>query len=234
MVVDDRFLNQHRNVDSGSGHTPILTTLDLLDALHSKGDITLDQMLDYRTELRRANYIFVPVTKDELEHHLSAAEVIDGRLVETAELKAIRENLLRIRMSHFLQLPKEAPWLDGLMQPFMYVLKAQWRPEIDEAAAIAQSEWLLELLDLRGWAHCLGGNGDQWIANYGYGGQIMLLLSASPSLTSKTKEKYWRWVDEQILTKISQEESEFYSWLIDRTKELIAHVVEMNSSKESE
>lgn len=234
IVVDDRFLNQHRNVDSGSALTPILTTLDLLDALHLKGDITLDQMLDRRTELRRASYLFVSVTNDELERHLSAAQVVDGRLVETAELKAIRENLLRIRMSHFLQLPKEALWLNGLMQTFMYVLKAQWRPEIDEATARARSEWLLELLDVRGWAHCLGGEGGLRMADYGYGAQIMLLLSAPPNITPETKEKYWRWVDERILTKISQEDPEIYSWLIERTRELIAHVTEVDPSKESE
>jgi hypothetical protein len=233
IVVDDRFLNQHRNVDSGSGHTPILTTLDLVDALHSRGDVTLEQMLNYRTELRRASYLFVPVTKDELEHHLSAAEVIDGRLVETAELKAIRENILRIRMSDFLQLPKEAPWLNGLMQTFTHTLQAQWRPEIDEATAVARSEWLLKLLDLRGWAHCFGGDGDQWIANYGYGGPILLLLSAPPNIGPEIIEKYWRWVDERVFTDISQEDPEFYSCLIDRTKELIAHAVERNSSKES-
>ena len=209
IVVDDRFLNQHGNIDSGSVRTPILTTLDLLDALYSKGDITFEQMLESRTVLRRATYLFIPVTKDELEYHLSAAEVSDGRLVETAELKAIRENLLRIRMSRFLQLPKEGPWLNGLMQTFTHTLQAQWCPEVDEILAIARSNWLLELLDLRGWAHCFGSNGDRWIANYGYGGQILLLLSAPPSLTPEIKDRYWKWVDERILDTIRQEEPEF-------------------------
>jgi hypothetical protein len=92
---------------------------------------------------------------------------------------------------------------------------------------------LLKLLDLRGWAHGFGGDGDQWIANYGYGGPIPLLLSAPPHIGPEATEKYWKWVDERILTKMSQEELEFYSWLIDRTKELIAHAVEVNFSKES-
>ncbi|MGE0681697.1 MAG: hypothetical protein AB7P69_12470 [Candidatus Binatia bacterium] len=152
--------------------------------------------------------------------------------METAELKAIRENLLRIRMRPFLQLPKEARWFDGFVQTFMSVLKAQWCPEVDETTAIARSEWLLDLVDLCGWAQCFGGAGDQWIVNYGFSGPILYLLAAPPKTDTGVTEKYLRWVDERILTTISQEEPEFYSLLIDRTKELIARLVEIYSSKE--
>jgi nucleoside phosphorylase len=233
IVVDDRFLNPHANVDIGSSRTPMLTSLDLLQALYASGNITFDQMLDYRTGLRRASYLFVPVTNDELEHYLSHAEVVAGCLVETAELKAIRENLLRIRMSPFLQLPKEAPWLDGLMQTFINVLKAQWRSEIDETVSVARSEWLLELLDLRGWAHCLSGEGGLRIATYGYGAQITTLLSAPVNIPPSTRTQYWKWVDKRVLTTISQEEPEIYSWLIEWTKELIIRTVEDDPSKEA-
>ena len=234
IFVDDRSLNKHGNFGSGSGQTPILTTLDLLDGLYANGHITHDKMLECRTYLRRACYLFIPVTNDELERHLSAADVVDGHLVETAELRAIRENLLRIRMSRFLQLPNEAPWLNGIMQTFMHALKAQWRPEIDEETARARSEWLLGLLDGRGWAHCLGGSGGLDIAVYGYGTQVMLLLSAPPNIAPDAKEKYFQWVDERVLTNISEEDPELYSWIIERTKELIAQVAEMDASKELE
>lgn len=234
IVVDDRSLNKHRNFNSGSSQPPILTTLDLLDGLHTEGKIALNQILDCRTELRRAGYLFVPVTDDELERHLSAATALDGRLVETAELKAIRENLLSIRMSRFLQLPNEAPWLSGMMLTFTHALKAQWRPEIDEPTARARSDWLLGLLDGRGWAHCLPGGGGSGMAVYGYGVQVMLLLSAPPDTAPETKEKYFQWVDERVLTKLSEEDPEVYSWIIERTKGLIAYVTDEDASKELE
>lgn len=233
IIVDDRSFNKHGNFNSGSSQTPILTTLDLLDSFHLKTNIGLHQMLDCRTEMRRAGYLFVPVTNDELERHLSAATVVDGRLVETAELKAIRENLLRIRMSRFLQLPLEAPWLDGIMQTFTHTLKAQWRSDIDEATARARSEWLLGQLDRRGWAHCLGGSAGLGMVQYWYGAQIMLLLSAPPNISTDTKEKYFQWVDGRVLTKISEEDPELYSWIIERVKGLIANAAE-KSLKELE
>lgn len=234
IVIDDRSLNKHRNCNSGSSQAPILTTLDLLDGLHLKGNITLNQMLDCRTELRRADYLFIPVKNEELEHHLSAATVVNGRLVETAELRAIRENLLRICMSRFLQIPNEAPWLNAIMQTFTDTLTAQWRPEIDEATARARSEWLLELLDRRGWAHCLEGNVNLGVVELWHGVQVWSLLSASANIAPDTKERYFRWIDERVLTNINEEDPEVYSWILKRAKEFIAHVARADTLKEIE
>jgi hypothetical protein len=230
ITADDRFLNEHPHIDDGSSHTPILTTLDLLDALYLRRAITFERMLDCRTKLRQAGYVFVPLTTAELEHHLSVAEVVDGRLVETAELKAIRENVLRIRMTSFLQLPKEAPWVTGLMQTLTHTLTAQWHREMDEATARARSDWLIELLDVRKWAHRLHGDHGLGKIEQNYGVQIMSLLYAPSNLTAETKEKYWQWIDDRILIRIREENPEIYSWLVNRTKQLIAHI----ASKESE
>lgn len=234
IVVDDRSLNKHGNFDTGSGRIPILTTLDLLIGLYSSGNITLDKLLECRTYLRRAGYLFVPVTNEELEHYLSATTVVDGRIVETAEIKAIRENLLRIRSTNFLQFPYEVPWLNDVMQTFTETLKAQWRPEVDESTARARSEWLLGLLDRRGWAHCFKGNVDLGNVRYWYGPQIMLLLSAAAIVSVETKQKYFQWVDECVLAAISEEDPDLYLWIIERAKELIAYVVEVNVSKDLE
>lgn len=231
IFVDDRFLNQHRNFDNGSTHTPVLTTLDLLDALYSMRNVTFEQMLECLTKLRQYGYLFIPVRKDELEHYLAAVEVVDGRLVETAELKAIRENLIRIRMSRFLQLPKEAPWISSVMQVVSHSLKAQWRSGIDEVSARARSEWLLKQLDLRGWAHCFGGDGGMHIVEYGYGAQIMSLLMAPSDIAPEVKEKYWEWVEEGILVKLQEEDPAVYSWIIKRAEELILHAAESPFAK---
>jgi hypothetical protein len=234
ILVDDRSLNKHGRFNSGSSQTPIITTLDLLDGLYSNGHVTLDKMLECRTGLRRAGYLFVPVTNEELERHLSAATVVDGRLIEPAELKAIRENILKIRMSRFLQLPTEAPWLLSVMQTFMDTLKAQWHPELDEATARARSEWLLGLLDRRGWAHCLGSGGELGVVEYWHSVQIWLLISLSANMTLDAREKYLRWIDERVLINLSEEDPEVYSYILERTKEIIAQVTMAAASQELE
>jgi hypothetical protein len=233
IVVDDRFLNQHGHFANGSSQVPILTTLDILAGLCSSNNIDFDQWLEYRTNLRRANYLFLPMTSAEIEHHLSVADVVDGRLVETAELKAIRENLLRIRMSNFLQLPKEAPWLSGVIQTFTDALKAQWQKAQSITATRARSDWLAELLDLRGWAHCFVADGGMRAIEQGHVAQIMSLLCAPQDFTAETEERYWEWVEERFLNKIREEESDIYSLVIERTKELISHVAETDIAEES-
>lgn len=76
VISDDRFLNQHSHVDGGSAQSVVFSTLDLLDALTSVGAISTDDLLEYRTLLRRAGYIFVPVSDDELALHLNASVVL--------------------------------------------------------------------------------------------------------------------------------------------------------------
>lgn len=234
ILVDDRSLNKHGSVNTGSRQIPILTTLDLLEGLYSTTNITLDRLLECRTYLRRAGYLFVPVTNDELQRYISATTLVDGHLLETAELKAIRENSLRIRMARYLQLPYEATWLNDIMQTFIETLKAQWCPEIDDETARARSEWLLGLLDRRGWAHCFKGDVNLSNVQYWYGPQIMLLLSAPSPASPETKEKYFQWVDERVLAPIREEDPDLYLWIAQRAKELVADVIESIIAKDLE
>lgn len=226
IFVDDRFLNQHQNFDNGSGPSPVLTTLDLLNALYSMEVVTFEQLLDHRTKLRQYGYLFIPLTKEELDHCLTSAEIFDGQLVETAELKAIRENLLRIRMSRFLQLPKEASWLASTIQVFSHTLKAQWHPDINEVTSRARSEWLLNLLDIRGWAHCYNGDSSLHIAEQGYGTQIMALFFLPSNIAVEVKEKYQEWIENRLLVKLQEEDPAIYSWMIKRAEDQISHAIE--------
>jgi hypothetical protein len=134
-------------------------------------------------------------------------------------------------MTSFLQLPKEAPWLTGLMQTFTHTLRNQWHREMDEATARARSDWLIELLDVRKWAHRVHGDHDIRMIEQNYGAQIMSLLYAPSNLTPETKEKYWQWIDDRILIRIRGENPEIYSWLVKRTKELIARITVIESKE---
>ena len=131
VILDDRCLNQHANFGEGDALTPIFSTLDLIDALVATGSKMVEERLEYRTLLRRAGYIFVPVSEDELAHHLDASTVVDGEVVETVGLKAVRENILQVRMSTWLQIPEEEYWLVELQRTFVQVLKNQWKAEAD-------------------------------------------------------------------------------------------------------
>lgn len=104
VIIDDRFINQHESIGDGSTETPIFSTLDLLDSLETADVISEEEKLEYRTQLRRGGYFFVPVSEGELYRYLMNCDIVNRSVVETAELKAIRESVLRVRMSDYLQL----------------------------------------------------------------------------------------------------------------------------------
>ena len=224
IVVDDRFINQHPSIADDTKNTPIITTFDLIHTLHAKDTITLEKVYDFRTNLRRAGYIFIPITYEELQHYLSISPIENGHINEIAELKVIREYILRIQMSKYLNLPQEAPWLESLLQTLLFTLKAQWRLEIDEITASIRSEWLLKLLDIRCWAQFYKGENERNIMEYIYSAQILALILTSTDLTDEIKGKYGEWIEKHILEKIKYEDSELYSLIMIRVQEIISHI----------
>lgn len=227
IISDDRLLNQHANVDDGSAQVPIFSTLDLLDVLTSAGSITPDDRLEYRTLLRRAGYFFVPISDDELTTHLAVSTVKDDKVVETAELKAIRENILRVRMSNWLQLPKESLWLETTFKVFIRVLKGLWRAGADLSSLTARSNWIVDQVDIRGWAHRLGAeNGDNIVKN-GRGVHILMLLIPPSDTPQDVKDTYWSWVEDRVLAPIKEQYPDLYAWIVEWQRRQISEMADM-------
>ena len=228
IISDDRFLNQHPSIKNNNASMPVFSTLDLIDALVSTGAKTTEERLEYRTQLRRAGYIFVPVSKDELTHHLNASMIKDDEVVEIAELKAIRENLLHVRMSNWLQLPKEAHWLVELQRTFVQVLKDQWKADPDFSIARARSDWIMDQIDIQGWAHSYGIDIGANIVKTGRSAFIMWLLTPPVEDPQQIKDKYWNWVEDRILAPIKEQERELYLELVEWHRRWIAETADMD------
>lgn len=226
-VIDDRFLNQHPSISSEASTKPLLTTVDLLDSMRRRGVLSGARVLEARTALRRANYALMPLHHEELAEFISSAPVIDGTLVETAELRIIRESVQRIRMSDLLQFPKELPWLNSLLGVSLLVLKEQWTGELDEAAACARSDWLLQLSDVRGWTHRLDEGVLQLEERYLNWVSLLMMLTVTQSQT--VKEAYWRWFGSRILKPIVDEDGDAYALLLERAKMICEQSVDTSA-----
>ena len=224
-IVDDRFINQHPNIDSGGTQMPVLSTLGLLDALVSGAVISDDDRLEYRTRLRRAGYFFVPVSEKELERCLRASDVVDGNVLETAELKAIRESMLRVRMSDWLQLPEETLWLASTIEVFIRVLKSLWVEGEDHSIITARSDWILNQIDVRGWAHSFGSERGDNIVRLGRGAHI-LRLALPINASKKVNNAYLEWVEDRILTPIRENFPDLYSWIVKQYRKLVVEIAE--------
>ena len=223
IVVDDRSLNQHAYIDEAGRRIPVISTLDILDALVARGSITPEARTEFRTLLRRAGYIFISVTEDELSASLDSATIENGRLVESAELKSIKESILHVRMSNWLQLPKEAFWLDTLTQIFIRVLKHLWKVGSDLSSMRVRSDWLIDQIDVRGWVHRIGGQNGINVLKVGRSRHILATLTPLHQTPKEIKKEYWSWVEDRLLAPIKEQDPTLYSGIVELYRK---HVVD--------
>ena len=96
LCIDDRFINHYLFADSQKRSTPIICILDVLRHLVSQGDISAVQHWTARYRLRQGGFAFIPLDSDELLHWLMAARFNDGQLMESLELRILRQTVAQI------------------------------------------------------------------------------------------------------------------------------------------
>jgi hypothetical protein len=213
-------------MEANNRRTPIVTTLDLLDDLVGKGAMSEQNVYAHRTYLRRAGFQFVPVTEKELLHHLTDAPLNNGEIVETAELRAIRESLLVARMRKMLQIPTETVWLHESMRSVLRTIRTLWKQGVDLDEAAIRAEWLLGLLDIRGWApSALAGN-ERNFALFAHAAHIQSLMSPPEDVPDTVRVAYYDWADRRLLQGLRDTEPEVFGWIVDRARELIVNAAE--------
>jgi hypothetical protein len=217
LLVDDRYMNQHRNISGDFGQKPIWTSHDILTSSH----FTPPERTELVTALRRSCFCFVPVDLNELAQALSASLVDEGGVVENATLKTLRESLLIARMCNSLQLPKEAAWFDNCMRVLLDAIRLQWQHDADIASAPARSNWLLDVFDIRGWAQRTNLTPQLLISEVRYRA-LVLSLSLAQGIPRSQRTSYWEWLEDAVLRPIKDGDVEQYQAL---TTEIRSHII---------
>ena len=223
-MVDDRFINQHVSMSMETVSRPLITTVDMLDVLVERGSISENRRQEALTTLRQANFALTPLTSAELNALMATSTVSGEMLDETAELRAIRESVQRVRMSNMLQAPKELAWLNGVTQACQICLKEQWKDSLDEETAVARSDWLLALSDVRGWTHRVDENVDQLLERYR--SWVLVLMTSAAEQQLSVKEAYWRWFDSRVLEPLQEEDPDSYRYVMEWAKKHVAGIVD--------
>jgi len=234
IIVDDRFLNRHASVSHGESQAGVFSTLDLLDALAAGGDISAEERLGCRTILRRSGYLFVPVENDELEGYLGSSEATDERVIELSELKAIRENLLQARMTRWLQLPEESFWLDSTLKVLIQAIRSLWKPDVDPLIVRARSDWILDHIDVRGWAHRFPIESGDSIVRSGRGALVMMMLCPLSGVPQDVNDRYWGWIESRVLAPIKEQYPDLFAALVESHRITIAEIVASHQEEAEE
>ena len=223
-AIDDRYINKNINISSFDIDIPILSTIDILHFLQADDIITESELFDSLTKLRIAGYGFIPITDTELEYGLNRAIDSDSNFCEIAELKAIRESILLVRMRDWLHLPQEISWFAKFFLSYSNTIKKLWNDDdFDYNTSKLKSNWLFKQLDVRGWAHSFKEEEIQFIIYTKYVHCISVLLIPR---NDKNMEEYWRWVEEDILLLLKDNNQEAYTILTNIIKEILINCLE--------
>ena len=214
LYIDDRFINAKERLvvteKSGSA-VPIICILDVLQYLVKKGYINHERHWAARHKLRTGGFVFIPFDADELVHWMKTASVENGRLEEGAEIRAIRQSLVRahdlgvVNPAEMVALQTEVP------KTCMSVIRSLWNDEslVMESAA-ALSEWIwrhLVVAVLGDGSHMERKQRDDWIRASMVGRVKRVLLP--PSIDSRDRRTaYADWVETSVLQPLRQANSD--------------------------
>ena len=233
IVIDDRYIGQF-DINTESTVTPVFSSLDVIDALVAVDSITNEDRMEYRTILRKAGYILIPVDVNELIHHLDASYIENGEFRETAELKAIRENLLLVRLIGCVLSSNQDDWLRSLFRTFNEVLGELWKRGGEVSDVSIRSDWILGQLDIRSWAHCFDKETGEHMVNRGYAAHIVSLLLLPFTENQDVKEAYWRWIEERILAPVKEQSPLLYRELVEWYRSQISSMVNEFTTENTE
>jgi hypothetical protein len=147
VAIDDRYSQRFgRMTDRAARERPVIGVVDILRHLEVQGVITRVRRFVLLHKLRYSGFAFIPIEPDELLSDLHTVQwKDDGSVVESVELRTLRQTLARIRSLEMLA-TKEAPFVEQLRYASILAIRQIWA---DEAIAAERVVWMTNWL----WSH---------------------------------------------------------------------------------
>ncbi|HVR09260.1 MAG TPA: hypothetical protein VMW75_14515 [Thermoanaerobaculia bacterium] len=203
VCIDDRFFNKGTTLTDRRERTvPVVCVLDLLGFLESLGTIAPPEGTALRHRLRRSGFVFLPLMPADLASVVGTAQWReDGGLIESAELRGLRQSLARLRALPQLHEPVKQDLASALLTTAVWVIRQLWdEPDLPTERAAQLSSWI--------WHH-LAPVPDDWLtgaaraaglATEAFAQQVTLLLvPLSSSAPPPRPDAYLDWVEASVL-----------------------------------
>jgi hypothetical protein len=198
-IIDDRAINQNLTITQDDTNAQVWTSLDLLESKAGEPGFEPDVLRRCRTRLRQAGFLHLPSNAEELSFLVGKARIRDGQVVETAELRAVRENLELAQMRGWLNLDEELAWLEKLSSDLVDAIREQWNNGQAEDQARARAQWLLDLADQGQWAGvCANGAGEALSTHGGVVALMSLVHLGSGPASPEARGAMERWLDDRL------------------------------------
>jgi hypothetical protein len=204
ICVDDRYVNRHTVLTDQKGRSvPIVCVLDILRYLEARGALDADKRRAALHRLRASGFALVPVEVDELEALLRAARFDqEGRMTESAELRALRQAIMRVRSLDLVDLPLEEPFLGRLRLAGVQVIRGLWQDgsmPAEHAATLSDWVWRNLVPSPLDWAHNIQDPARPTLVQDAVARHLGLLLTPIPGISEERREAFLTWVQHEVL-----------------------------------
>jgi hypothetical protein len=227
VCIDDRYFNKHRAIiDKKDRSIPVVCVTDILQHLATQDVIHIDQMYNEFYKLRQAGFAFIPIPLEELKWSLDNARWDqDGFLIESAEMRVMRQILMRIRSLDMLVLPEESAFLEQIQLGCVIVIRNLW---LDESASIEKA------IKLSNWIwHNIAPCPVEWVKSLiepknrkaaleGFARHHSLLLKPI-ALSQERYDAYLKWLEDDLLEPLLSSNVD----LIDAISDLVTIDIEL-------
>lgn len=201
VVIDDRWIGRNRNITDRQGKSvPVHGIIDLINSP------AIDAQARRRAlrQLWRRDFAFLPLDQEALREDLLGCHWEEGtrKFRESAELRAVRMTLCRIRSLKMLRIGDEIGWLNHLTMVAGLTIHQLWDDEtISDARVGVLSDWLVD--NLIPWPV-------DWQDSIAEGHWIDLELATVERLypliiirprhaSNERKQAYGRWLEEKLI-----------------------------------
>ena len=207
LCVDDRFVNTHPWSEGPTGKpVPVVCVLDVLRHLHARRVISEERYWGARHKFRQAGFAFIPLDPEELLKHLLAAEFEDGRMLESAELRVIRQTVNRVDSLELLMEGEARALGDGMVLACREVIRRLWSDASLEArVAGALCSWVWRHLGMATFLLRRDAEDDSGAAAFREGVvRRVSLLMLPPIVESPDRRSAYReWLDRSVLAAVA-------------------------------
>jgi len=220
FVVDDPFLNQHRQFTGRDNDvTPIFSSLDIIKHIGKLGRIDKYKESQLKTDLRKFGFTAIVPDQVEIEEQLFRAIIRDGKIIQSAELKALRDSFTHMQMTSALNMPEEYVYLANLFKAARGVITSIWVSTNTNSDKEIRSNWLIDLIDLKGWSTCYSYELGSSVARNSSLSFTRILISNGAAITElKQRLAYFDWLDRRCIQPIKGEKPALYKQIVEETE----------------
>ena len=206
LCVDDRFINAHARSEGPTGEqVPVVCVLDILRHLRAIQVISDEEYWSARHKLRQAGFAFVPVDEDEVLRHLLASGVKSGQVLESVELRVIRQTVSRVGTLELLTRDEARALDDEMIFTCAQVTQRIWSdPDTKAGDAGALCNWVWRHLGMSTLRFQGAHEAEGRVLDYREGVARRLgLMMLSPIVNSRDRRSAYReWLERSVLMRL--------------------------------